>query len=256
MNPRETMIEEFLDEFEIEQAVPLDFTANAPPIEPIDERCGEYFKDPGCIYNRYRLRTVHSSQHSAYQLSKISRLPANAEVAYCFDHVPDLYFHPDFSIQNPETFNHIIKVEQRIQQSVISSSLVDSTTTTVSSPTTKRRGYNSNDETSLTTYLDLVEIALLRQIMTRSPAFFKALDDIYELQSMVSRAATRVIHLRRHLKECDRLNAVGPVRLTRIEQRRINEVKVYEKVRYMQRVKIHLSATQITHASMIPQHSL
>lgn len=43
--------------------------------------------------------------------------------------------------------------------------------------------YSHHD--ALSHYLDLVEVALLRQIYVRSPAFFRALDDIQALQYQV-----------------------------------------------------------------------
>jgi hypothetical protein len=227
MNPRETILEEFMDEFEIEQSIPMEFTQVPAPLEVVDEGCGDYFLDPQCLYNKFRQRSSVQTQ----QLAKISRVPANTEVAFCFASVPELYFHPDFSIRNPETFQLILRNEERQQEIQLSNeALVDETPSKSSKP--KR----SQEDQTLTNYLDLVEVALLRQIMTKSPAFFRALDDIYDLQSMVSRAATRVIHIRRHLRDFDNSLTSGPMRLTKLEQRRVNESLVFELAKYMQRV--------------------
>jgi hypothetical protein len=229
MNPRETMLEEFMDEFEIEQSIPMEFTQVPVPLEVVDEGCGDYFLDPQCLYNKFRQRSSVQTQ----QLAKISRIPANTEVSFCFATVPELYFHPDFSIRNPETFQLILRNEER-QQEIQNSNeaLIGETSPSKSSSKSKR----SQEDQTLTNYLDLVEVALLRQIMTKSPAFFRALDDIYDLQSMVSRAATRVIHIRRHLRDFDHSLTTGPMRLTKLEQRRVNESLVFELAKYMQRV--------------------
>lgn len=222
-----------MDEFEIEQSIPMEFTQLPTVPEIVDEGCGVYFRDPQCWYNKFRQRSAANTQ----QLAKLSRMPANAEVAFCFATVPELYFHPEFSIRNPETFQLILRNEERQQEALASKDSSDEQTS--KSPVKSKK---SSEDQTLTNYLDLVEVALLRQIMTKSPAFFRALDDIYDLQSMVSRAATRVIHIRRHLREFDNSLTTGPLRLTKLEQRRMNEALVFEKVQYMQRV---LSAYRI-----------
>ena len=51
----------------------------------------------------------------------------------------------------------------------------------------QRQGLDGRSHDVLSYYLDLVEVALLRQIWLRSPAFFRALDDIKGLQYQVSR---------------------------------------------------------------------
>ena len=232
MNPRETMFEEFMDEFEIEQSLPLDFVQQSQIVEIIDENCGDYFKDPQCLHNRFKQKNIAKSQY----LAKISRVPNNTEVAFCFATVPELYFHPDFSIRNSDTFQNIIRTEERNQELNSNSTLQIPEDSLLRTSKSKKQ----SEDTALTNYLDLVEVALLKQIMTKSPAFFRALDDIYDLQSMVSRAATRVIHIRRHLRESNNSIIIGPMRLSKLEQRRRNELKVYEKAQYMQRVSIHI----------------
>lgn len=251
MNPRETILEEFMDEFEIEQSIPMDFAQQLPTVETVDETCGDYFKDPQCLYNRFKQKNVANS----HNLAKISKVPNNSEVAFCFAAVPELYFHPSFSIRNPDTFQHIIRYEERNQElaaaaaaaAALDSQTTTSTTTTEDSSTSpsssslsptksSSKSRKSNEDTTLTNYLDLVEVALLKQIMTKSPAFFRALDDIYDLQSMVSRAATRVIHIRRHIRESNNSILTGPMRLSKLEQRRRNEIKLFEKAQCMQTV--------------------
>jgi hypothetical protein len=231
MNPRETIFEEFVDEFEIEQSIPMEFTQLPTAPEVADEGCGEYFLDPQCLYNKFRQRSSANTQ----QLVKISRVPANAEVAFCFATVPEMFFHPDFSIRNAETFQLILRNEERQQEmQAANDALNEENPSSKASSKLKK----IQDDQTLPNYLDLVEVALLRQIMTKSPAFFRALDDIYDLQSMVSRAATRVIHIRRHLREFDNSITTGPMRLSKLEQRRVNESLVFEKARYMQRVSL------------------
>lgn len=88
---------------------------------------------------------------------------------------------------------------------------------------------------TLSSYLDLVEVALLRQIIARSPSFFRALDDINSLHTLVSRAAVRVIHIRRQLRQTKEGEVAGDCRIPKLERRRKNEVNLSEKLRSMQR---------------------
>jgi hypothetical protein len=269
MNPRETMFEEFVDEFEIEQAYPLDFTGYVHVDEIVEEsvRLSGYFKDPLCLYNRYKMGRSIGTQ----QLAKISRLPTNAEIGYCFKMVPDVYFRSDFSAKHTDIVHAILALEDKEQSSArLTAASPGGNGSDVNVDTGKEgesvrvgdrneqgeNGRRSGDppvavgrgvgggaggedklsEARLTTYLDLVEVALLRQIMSKSPAFFRALDDIHNLQSMVSRAATRIMHIRRELRGFDNEIVAGPLRIPRLDQRRANELLLHEKLLYMQRV--------------------
>jgi hypothetical protein len=95
--------------------------------------------------------------------------------------------------------------------------------------------FNMDTAHVLTSYLDMVEVALLRQIITRSPSFFRALDDINCLHSYVSRAAIRVIHIRRQLRQTKDGEVAGDIRIPKLELRRKNEVTLNEKLQSIQR---------------------
>ena len=283
MNPRETIFEEFIDEFEIEQAIPLEFVGYVPGEDLLDTTVSNYFKDPSCLYNKFKMRSTVGTEH----LAKISRLPTNAELAYCFQNVPDVYFRTDFFAKHTDIVHAIVALddcEDTIslgREAISSDSSPDTasvedvdlrdieyedeqvsssaswTNTGPYGPSSSRSGRASApggaviadtggrsgvttaakatatlpsggtlvvpgtspagrlSEARLTNYLDLVEVALLRQIMSKSTAFFRALDDIHNLQSMVSRAATRIIHLRRELRGFDNEIVAGPVRIPR-----------------------------------------
>ena len=95
--------------------------------------------------------------------------------------------------------------------------------------------FNMETARTLSKYLDLVEVALLRQIITRSPSFFRALDDINSLHSCVSRAAIRVIHIRRQLRHVKDGEVEGDIRIPKLERRRRNEMVLNQKIQSMQR---------------------
>lgn len=260
------MFEEFVDEFEIEQAMPLDFIGYVHTEELVEDsvRLSSYFKDPLCLYNRYKMgRTSGGTE----QLAKISRLPTNAEIGYCFKNVPDVYFRSDFSVKHTDIVHAILAFEDKEDsgKKIVAAPRDDNTSVrpgdeggsaameddntvvhsrNIAARVELKEGSGAEEkltEARLTTYLDLVEVALLRQIMSKSPAFFRALDDIHNLQSMVSRAASRIIHIRRELRGFDNEIVAGPLRIPRLDQRRANEKLLHEKLLYMQRVNIIIS---------------
>lgn len=150
--------------------------------------------------------------------SKWTKL-AGDELRVCYREVPDLFFRSDFSLLSPEIFHQTLFIKD-----TISATNTSSGTTAVTSHThghnhthattagvgggeivrkkdlkmsrtystedvlemMQRQGLDGRSQDVLSYYLDLVEVALLRQIWLRSPAFFRALDDIKGLQFQVN----------------------------------------------------------------------
>jgi len=79
-------------------------------------------------------------------------------------------------------------------------------------------------------------MALLKQIWIRSPAFFRALDDIKGLKVLVTQATTHLMDLRKRLQTVDEEVAVRAMRIPQIRQRQQNEVLLCDKLMYMQQV--------------------
>ena len=79
-------------------------------------------------------------------------------------------------------------------------------------------------------------MALLKQIWIRSPAFFRALDDIKGLKLLVSQATNHLMDLRQRLQTVDDEVAVRAMRIPQIRQRQQNEVLLCDKLMYMQQV--------------------
>jgi len=79
-------------------------------------------------------------------------------------------------------------------------------------------------------------MALLKQIWIRSPAFFRALDDIKGLKLLVSQATSHLMELRKRLQTVDEEVAVRAMRIPQIRQRQQNEVLLCDKLMYMQQV--------------------
>jgi vacuolar protein sorting-associated protein 54 len=168
----------------------------------------------------------------AQMVSNFRNNTSGYEVSHCFQTVPEIFFRNDFTLLQEDIFNEILNTETNNNNNTNNS---DTTTNNMSITTTNNNNNNkSKQQDALTYYLDLVEMALLKQITIKSPFFFKALDDIHELQGKVSRAAARVASLRRDLKKFDTSCTSGALLIPKLHQRKINETILYNKLHCMQ----------------------
>jgi hypothetical protein len=129
--------------------------------------------------------------------SKWSKL-AGDELRTCYREVPELFFRHDFSLLVPEIFNETLLIKDTNSEGDYTGLLsgkkkaptpLQRANRTYSTEDVmevmQRQGLDGRSHDVLSYYLDLVEVALLRQIWLRSPAFFRALDDIKGLQLQV-----------------------------------------------------------------------
>ena len=89
-------------------------------------------------------------------------------------------------------------------------------------------------------YLDLVELALLKLIWSRSPSFFKAIDDVKGLQRKVSETISHTSTLRKELRKFDQQVVLTSLKIPRLQQRQENQKKVAETLSSIQAiVQVH-----------------
>eukprot|EP01041_Mallomonas_annulata_P005065 gene5065-10139_t len=208
INPRESLLENFLDDFATDQSAPLELLPTIPSTPPPTNEMDQLRK---LVSRLSKSHSQYLSTHAAISSNTskpllISKTPITDDVTLCFREVPPIFFHPDFSLQDPHTFDIVfgsIPVELQDRLSI---------------------------------YLDLVELALLRLIWSRSPSFFRALDDIKGLETRISDATRRTISLRHNLLSFDNVVAVASMRIPRLQQRRQNQMKVQDILLSMQAV--------------------
>jgi hypothetical protein len=136
---------------------------------------------------------------------------ASEDLQTCFNHVPPHYFKQDFTLQhNAELFNQTLGVVKGIVE--------------------------PGQQEKLSHHLDLVEMALLKQIWSRSPAFFRALDDLKGLQSKVIETNNYLTSLRKNMQLVDQDVAVSAMQIPKMFRRQQNEAKLYDKLVHMQNV--------------------
>uniref|UniRef100_A0A3Q2D519 Vacuolar protein sorting-associated protein 54 n=1 Tax=Cyprinodon variegatus TaxID=28743 RepID=A0A3Q2D519_CYPVA len=86
---------------------------------------------------------------------------------------------------------------------------------------------------SLSHYLDVVEVSIARQISLRSEAFFHAMSSQHELQDQLQETQRAVAVLRSRTAAIDRVMCQGPLRALRTALTRNNCVKLHNKLKLM-----------------------
>ena len=155
--------------------------------------------------------------------------PSAEEVAICFREVPEVFFKSEFSLTSPDTFLQTLGEKAQLQLRANHNENNRQRQITANSQ------YQPQQE-RLTRYLDLVEVALLKHIWSRSPAFFRALDDIKGLQVQVVQASTCLAILRTKLQALDGDVASGAMRIPQMHCRQKNESLLSDKMACIQRV--------------------
>lgn len=149
------------------------------------------------------------------------------ELSLCYLHVPELFFRPEFSLVKQEMFSHAIPLtippQDKLQnhQHQLHQYLL--------------RNANAGDaaQEKLAHYLDLVEVALLRQIWSRSPAFFRALDDLKGLQHEVHEAIQELKHARYRLHHLSEQTIAPAMKIPSIHRRHQNSLALQVKLDHL-----------------------
>ena len=272
MNPRETVLENMMDEFSIDQNQPLDYIS-APDISmsssshsssssthsmsasshgalaalslysssSLDlEQLKEVIVRMRRIYRDYN--TIHSPHTNGRGPSGRSSLnsnlaPSSAEdVAICFREVPAVFFRADFTLQSPETFSLTLGSRGQLLNGDWVPEKSSDITMDENDSGRRSKAHSNKQQESLSRFLDLVEVALLKHIWSRSPAFFRALDDIKGLQAQVLQASNCLSSLRIRLQAMDEETAVGAMRIPQMHTRQKNESSLSDKIVCIQRV--------------------
>jgi vacuolar protein sorting-associated protein 54 len=289
MNPRQTTLENLMDEFTIEQNQPLDcvtapdiiisssshsssssthsmsasshgalvslslYSSSSLDMEQLKEliiRIRKVYKDYDVIHSTHHgqgKNVLHNpnNPNNPYNRLYVSTnlISSSAEdVANCFREVPDLFFRSDFSQQSPETFTATLGSRAQLLSGHWPLDASTSNNSTLKNGCDNdgvaghRNRSSSKQQDNLSRYLDLVEVALLKHIWSRSPAFFRALDDIKGLQEQVQQASSLLRTLRIRLHALDEETAVAAMRIPQMFLRQKNESALSDKIASIQRV--------------------
>ena len=233
INPRESLYDEMYDDFAMEQnetsSNEVNLLASCASISEDEQALQDLITKLQSIFTVYYEMHRDTTMVSMFNTNKIpihrnkfnkkatkiklTRGISDEDVLFCFKEVPDYFFRSDFSLKNPDVFEKTMEISIRGHE-------------------------------RLSRYLDLVEVALLRQIWTRSPDFFRALEDIRSLELQVVKAVIHVKGLRSELENADEAIALGAIQIPKLYRRQKNEVCLQEKVNSMQRFLEDISLIQ------------
>lgn len=259
MNPRESALDSFLDEFASEQTESVDFVSdtfpsfssisstfnfalysapilnqllpmnNTPVISPSSERVtsssisaaavnstDDFIQLQNLIKRTKRVMCEYEAAHRTFQSNSTLAIlthtrPGNKsrdDVISCFSTVPAIFFRPNFALQESDIFQQT----QSLSEPKHSNGRV------------AKQSISCQDRLAM--YLDTVEITLLRQIWTRSPDFFRALEDISGLRDSVTDACKSIAEMRTRLRSMDSEVALTAMRIPQLHLRHQNEKRL------------------------------
>ena len=195
-------------------------------------------------------RRPYSSQKPSY-ISKLKNNSSTAvstsngwfihtsgeELRACYKEVPDVFFRADFSLQSQDTFNQVLQIKNIVDRDQHGGDRGGGFSDSHGKgQQSKPISVSHREADDLSYYLDLVEVALLRQIWYRSPAFFKALDDIKGLQYQVYEAIQLVKRARNKLIVADKAATADSIRIPQLSTRHRNLNVIQEKLLFVQQV--------------------
>lgn len=160
------------------------------------------------------LQTPRSNNVAATPRARAKK-SQDEELSLCYLHVPDIFFRPDFSLVKQDMFNQAILFLGPSDKQYA------------------RHDPSVDAQDKLSYYLDLVEVALLRQIWSRSPAFFRALDDLKGLQHDVHEALKELKQVRGTMSQINSETIVPAMKIPSLSKRHKNCRALHDKLEHL-----------------------
>ncbi|TKW58212.1 Vacuolar protein sorting-associated protein 54 [Colletotrichum tanaceti] len=150
--------------------------------------------------------------------------------------VPDVYFHPQFHLENPRIFDVVSEKSQVVPPDPTAGTAGDGHGH-APAPPGKALATNAILQEKLSWYMDTVETHLVDSLATASPALFSALGSLTELHSEAGRLADEVAALRRDLMApLDRDVVARGLELTRKRQESRNLRQIHDAILQLERI--------------------
>ena len=146
--------------------------------------------------------------------------------------IPNVYFEPDFRLENPRTFDIVSERSEIVRPAPGSADVM----ITTGSSGRKILATNAILQEKLSWYMDTVEVHLIAAISTASNSFFAALGSLRELHLEASNSVAKIQALRKDLAKLDRDMAVGGLKVIAMRRRRENLEKLGDAVQQLARV--------------------
>lgn len=143
--------------------------------------------------------------------------------------VPQVYFDPDFHLENPRTFDIVSERSEIVRPPPGANGAA-------STPGTSGRkvlATNAILQEKLSWYMDTVEVHLISSISTASSSFFAALGSLRDLHMEASASVAKIQALRAELAKLDKSMAVGGLEVVAMRRRRENVRKLGDAVQQL-----------------------
>ncbi|KAK9765317.1 hypothetical protein K7432_006451 [Basidiobolus ranarum] len=135
--------------------------------------------------------------------------------------IPDIFFSPDFNLENPETFedvcNGVGMFEGNDRELIIEQSTAL--------------------QEKLSQYLDSVEVRLTKEISRRSPAFFAAVSNLQEIHGETQYCVSKIHTLRDKMAKLSERQSKKGLDVIRLQRRRTNLTVLFQSVKMVAEVK-------------------
>lgn len=146
--------------------------------------------------------------------------------------VPQVYFDPDFHLENPRTFD-IVSERSEIVRPPLGA---NGASPTIGTGGRKALASNAILQEKLSWYMDTVEVHLISSISTASTSFFAALGSLRDLHMEASASVAKIQVLRADLAKLDTSMAVGGLKVVAMRRRRENVRKLGDAVQQLRDV--------------------
>ena len=146
--------------------------------------------------------------------------------------VPQVYFDPDFHLENPRTFDTVSERSEIVR----SPPGTNGVSPTPGTGGRKPLASNAILQEKLSWYMDTVEVHLISSISTASTSFFAALGSLRDLHREASSSVAKIQALRADLARLDKSMAIGGLEVVAMRRRRENVRKLGDAVQQLQDV--------------------
>lgn len=146
--------------------------------------------------------------------------------------VPQVYFDPDFHLENPRTFDIVSERSEIVRPPPGA----NGPTPTPGTGGRKVLATNAILQEKLSWYMDTVEVHLISSISTASTSFFAALGSLRDLHMEASASVAKIQALRADLARLDNSMAVGGLKVVAMRRRRENVRKLGDAVQQLRDV--------------------
>ena len=145
--------------------------------------------------------------------------------------IPNVYFEPDFHLENPRTFDIVSERSEIVRPQGASGTAITS-----GSSGRKALATNAILQEKLSWYMDTVEVHLISSISTASSSFFAALGSLRELHFEAAASVAKIKALRQDLASLDQNMAQGGLKIVALRRRQENMKRLGNSVQQLREV--------------------